>query len=158
MYSAIVLLLKQALCYPASELELVLAAALAGTAFVMTLNTAGGAANMPLAQSGRSLVVLIAWLAFELGVLAAVRVYASVPAWAEIAIGAAIVLAIGVPLVCLLLKSAYFSALFALALAIAAAAVVAMFVHTGFNAVRGGGGSIDLGRRHKHETEEFLRR
>jgi hypothetical protein len=158
MHSAIVSLFKQALFHPASEFELVLAAALAGTAFVMTLNAVGGAANMPLAQSGRSLAALIAWVVIELVILAAVRVYATVPVWAEGAIAVAIVLAIGVPLVCLLLKSDYVSALFALALAIAAAAAVAMFVHTGFNTVRGGEGSIDLGRRHKHETEEFLKR
>lgn len=141
---------------PASPLELMLAAGLAAFVFVLVLNKVGAAFNLALAQTGRSLIVLVVGHAVVLGGLAMLATHVKLPALAIPVAAVILMLAVVTPLTCLLLKGSYLSALMALLISMAAAFVMTLFVHTTFAALGKSGDSVGHGRQHRRDLERVM--
>lgn len=155
MQASMEAILRRLLFSPHSNLEFALAGILAGFAFIIALNKVGGALDLGLAHTSRSLPVLLVGLAVELGVLGFLSTQ-KLPPWVMPVAAVAVLLVVVVPLVALLLKGGYLTALFPLLISVAAAAVVALLVHTVFNAVGGGGKSVSTGLRHNRDVEKVM--
>jgi peptidoglycan/LPS O-acetylase OafA/YrhL len=150
-------LIHKLLFNPDSDLQFFLAAGLAIVVFVMVLNKVGVAMDLKVAQTGRSLPLFVLLLAAELLVLAFLPRAVKLPGWGMIGVSVGVVLIVGVPLTCLLLKGSYFNALFSLLLSIAAVVVVLLFVDMGFGVWRKGEQGVGIGLDHNRETRTFLK-
>lgn len=125
------------------ELGALIVAALLGG--ILFLKIVGRLLKYPMADFGRSAVVVLTGAAVSLAAVAAFNVYAvpaidnpAVARYTPIAIVAVILLAGVLPLACFLLKSRYLQTLAGVILSIAAAAAIVLLVQYAFGAFREG--------------------
>jgi len=156
MQESVMELVHAVLFNPATSVELGVSALLATIAFVLTLNGIGSALSLPMAQTGRSIVVFVITAAANLGVVAIVNEFFAPPGWVLMAAAAVVVLAVAVPAVCLVQKGTYMNGLFAMVISLVAAVVVALAVHTVFGAIGQGGKSVGKELKRKGAIEKAI--
>ena len=157
MQAAMLNMLKVLLMRPATEMEYLMSLGLGGLAAVLVMSKVGTAMDLKVAEPLRALMALGITLAAVLAALVLVDEKVRLTGWVILGVSVVVVLVIGVPAVCLIEKGGYVAGLVTLAMSIVVAAVVVVFVHTGFRAVRGGEKSVGFGLEHNRETKEFIK-
>jgi len=156
MQEATVRLIKILLFNPASQGEMVVSALVAAFVFVVTVNAVGSALRMALAQSSRSLTVLVLGLIVNVSVSAFLYHRFSPPGWVLIGAAFGTTLLVVVPCMRFLQKGTYAAALVSLVLGVAGMLVAALLVHTAFNAISGGSRSVGKGLTRKRHVERAV--